>query len=309
MVTTEASGTLHLPSTWKRFSALMIDGIIFSLPTLIGFALGLFRMTGGELILPWVPYFFSAVVTISFHFFCLIHWSRTPGKMLFGLYITDAQTLKTGLSAKQAALRMLGGFLCVPFSLAPLAYAFFRTDRRQLSDLIAGTQVMQEAPRKNPPKIRWIIGGLLVVYFFITGTMTFLSTIKMLKFSAEGISISLAAPEAAPAAKSVKPAPEAAKTPAPALAPVQAAAPASAKAEAAAPSATFATPDPKLMTHQPSPPIVAVSEPKPLAKLALDNDVAAKPSATRSKIHRTADLRYCLDLLSYEAIAKCAGEE
>ena len=198
MITAEAPLTLHLPSTWKRFLALLVDGAIMTAPTGLGFLFGVFHVTEHELIFPWIPYIFCLLLVIGFHFFCLKHWSRTPGKMLLGLYITDAQTLKPGLTTKQIALRVLSGFLCLPFNLAPASYALLRADRRQLSDLIAGTQVMQTMPRKKLPKVRWIMGGVLVAYFSVVGVLNFVQTAKTLKFSVDALSMQLPAPAEKP---------------------------------------------------------------------------------------------------------------
>jgi len=82
------------------------------------------------------------------------------------------------------------------------------------------------------------------------------------------------------------------------------------------PSVTAIAPEPAkpvpavpIQTYQPpSATVAAVSEPKALATLPRDNERAAKSSAKRPKRYGPTDLRYCLELQTYEAIAKCAGE-
>ena len=181
--------TLHLPSTWKRLGALFIDGLVLGLPTGFCFLVGIYRIGENEVFFPFIPYILSAVAALGFQFYFLKKFSTTVGKMALGLVVTDAKTLRPGLTTAQALLRLFSGFLALIFSLAPMAYALVREDRRQISDIIAGTQVMQKTPRKKAPKKRWIIGSVVMVYFVFMGPYSSYNSWKSLRWHDGGFSM------------------------------------------------------------------------------------------------------------------------
>lgn len=107
------------------------------------------------------------------------HKNATPGKMLFGLKIIPVAADRLDLSWTQVVLRRATEMLLgLPFSLAPQAVAFFRPDRRQLADLVAGTRVVQGSSRGKDAKPRWILGSLCIIYFGLTGISKFLMTAR-----------------------------------------------------------------------------------------------------------------------------------
>lgn len=109
-----------------------------------------------------------------------------------GLYIVDFKSQRPGLSNRHIALRLLSGMLAVPLSMAPQSFALFRLDRRSIQDLIAGTQVLRDRPRKVPPKVRWLLGSILTMYCVWTG-LSGLAAMKRYSFTREGMSVDLLA--------------------------------------------------------------------------------------------------------------------
>lgn len=77
---------------------------------------------------------------------------------------------------------------------------------------------------------------------------------------------------------------------------------------ASAPEPAKPVPAAPVQTHQPPSVTVAAADQKALAKLPRNINSAVKKPASRPKRHEPADRRDCLNLLSNEAIAKCAGE-
>lgn len=184
--------SLFLPSTSRRVFALGIDGLILVPLILVVMLLLGARMSLSEVRIPWAALIANIVISFSFQIFMLKKYSATPGKIAMGLKVVDAETKKPELTLQKAVLRVLSGFLSYPFSLAPQTVALFRLDRRHLLDFIAGTQVMQNIPRPKPPKQRWIIGSILVLYFAAMGVLGVLNTGRTTDITAAGLVIPMA---------------------------------------------------------------------------------------------------------------------
>lgn len=91
---------------------------------------------------------FYAYFVLSYRFM-----SRTPGKWVMGLYVVGYDGRRR-LSWTRCLIRGFVQILSPILSLIPQILALFREDRKQLADLLAGTQVMQKSPRMRPPRIR-----------------------------------------------------------------------------------------------------------------------------------------------------------
>lgn len=185
--TENTPAALHLPNTWPRFCALMFDGLLIFLLYIPFYFANQIRIDRTEVFMSWT--FVAAITTVVFlfQFIFLKKYSRTPGKMLFGLYVVDIQTQLPKLDNRQVIRRILAGLLSLPLAMAPQALALFRLDRRSVLDLFAGTQVLRDRPRKSPAKIRWILGGIIVLYSAWSG-LRGVFDMKNYNFTREGMS-------------------------------------------------------------------------------------------------------------------------
>ena len=178
---------LYVASTWRRFGAVLIDFLFLS-----PFSLNLYfslEVRDGAILFHWIPYGMVCGFALAYNILFLKFKSRTPGKMILGLFVTDAFTHEARLSWKQCILRTCSFYsLTLLVGLASQTIALFRLDRRQTADLIAGTQVMQDRERKHPPKKRWVIGSILFLFYGISGLLS-ISKWNQWHFTREGVSI------------------------------------------------------------------------------------------------------------------------
>lgn len=146
---------LYLASTWRRLSAFALD-LVFA---------AVLGLTGWYLTGQWF-----VVALLSYGYFVLSYrlLSRTLGKKLLGLYVMGYDGRRK-LSWTRCFIRGAVQLLSPILSLIPQILALFREDRKQLADLLAGTQVMQKRPRMRPPRIRRRIA---VTWIFIFLSLT-----------------------------------------------------------------------------------------------------------------------------------------
>ena len=145
---------------WIRFVAAIVDALIlwvftFPVSLLSGFislALGFAATTepapgifSGPLILFQIlSYFINAIIWIGYFAFFYQKKGGTPGKLLFNMRVVDSNT-GANLNLKQTILRELIGKVLSGLLLG-VGYliAAFRSDRKALHDLLAGTQVLRK---------------------------------------------------------------------------------------------------------------------------------------------------------------------
>lgn len=157
-------------STWKRLFARSVDGAIsyvFFIPVGLNvvwsfFAKGSFDIRLNVFLLCWLMAFLYEVVFVWL-------FGATIGKWLFGLRVVHATSSTRRPSLIQSALRNLANQLSFFLSWAPFCVAFLRYDRRHLADWLAETRVVQSTPRLVPPRIRWIVGPLLIWFLAQSG--------------------------------------------------------------------------------------------------------------------------------------------
>lgn len=113
-------------------------------------------------------FLFFLVLPAIYELIFLALFSQTPGKKLLGMWVLSAKNCQA-LDPMQIVKRAVFGRLSLIFSLAPQAAMFFRYDRRHWVDLLAGTIVVQEVPRAEKPKMRWVLGLFLVFMHFSEG--------------------------------------------------------------------------------------------------------------------------------------------
>ncbi|HUP58482.1 MAG TPA: RDD family protein [Bdellovibrionota bacterium] len=139
----------------RRFVAMFIDGVIsniilFPLMTVITVMLmPMMRSqdSGEKMMGVLIQYAFQFVFWVAFTA-AYSGWfyrnkGATPGKLLLGLRVVDAQT-GTYLGLRQTLIREVLGRIADTLTLGiGLLMAAFREDKRALHDLIAGTQVLR----------------------------------------------------------------------------------------------------------------------------------------------------------------------
>jgi uncharacterized RDD family membrane protein YckC len=179
----------YVASTYRRVGASIVDAFLWIVPMSLFFLLGYFRFDSNGIFFSIIPYLALVLFAFLIEFFFLFRFSQTPGKMLLRIYVVDAKNHSAKLTATQALIRTLCRNLYVLFSLAPAVIALFREDRRQLLDLIAGTQVVQKENRSSAPQKRWIIGSFFFCYFFVGSLYNLINTFKYVEFQSDGIYI------------------------------------------------------------------------------------------------------------------------
>lgn len=156
---------LYLASTWRRLGAFALDflfGGVLSLSVWF-----LLKDSSADLSLILSCLIFYAYFVLSYRFM-----SRTPGKWFLGLYVVGYDGRRR-LSWTRCFIRGFVQILSPILSLIPQIMALFREDRKQLADILAGTQVMQKKPRMWPPRSRkklamgWILLFILITIIFI----------------------------------------------------------------------------------------------------------------------------------------------
>lgn len=169
--------TFFTASTTRRIFAYMIDQLVISLLMLPVSLQMFFALSGDGVAEISIWLLVSCGLLVFFYQWLFLYFfGRTIGKFFLGLKLVSIHGNDLGFL--QAGIRALSDQLSLFFSLAPRALAFFRIDRRQLSDLVAETQVVQDFPRLLVPARRWIFASFCVIYFSISGFLTLYKTIQ-----------------------------------------------------------------------------------------------------------------------------------
>jgi uncharacterized RDD family membrane protein YckC len=179
--------TLYPADTGVRIRAAFIDGVSYILLVVPFFFLFPFYQKEGMVTYPWALLLSAALTAFAFKVACLKMWSASLGKLYLGLVVVKHSTHEK-LSWRESFLRPLANLFLASFSIAPEAFALLQKDRRQLADLMAGTQVMQRKSRKRPVSVRWAWGILLVAFFGATGLFGTIQSARTNVYSAAGIS-------------------------------------------------------------------------------------------------------------------------
>ena len=142
---------IHYAGYWRRFLAFVIDVMFFA-----ALSYGLMYLLYGQAYFEWlkdsagmletyatwdgvINNFLPVAITVV----CWVKLMGTPGKLLFGCQVVDAET-RNSITWGQALLRYIGYFV----SLLPLGLGFFwiAVDKRKqgFHDKIAKTVVIRE---------------------------------------------------------------------------------------------------------------------------------------------------------------------
>lgn len=138
----------HYAGFWIRFAASLVDSVI--LIVVLGVPLALifgvdsmdFNATDPGLVVNLIQYVVPVALTVWFW----VKYLGTPGKMLFGLRIVDANTGRA-LSTPQAIGRYLGYYVSlIPFMLG-FIWVAFDSRKQGFHDKLAGTVVIYGSPK------------------------------------------------------------------------------------------------------------------------------------------------------------------
>ncbi|QPG34951.1 RDD family protein [Vibrio europaeus] len=155
----ELSSEVVLASRWSRFGATSIDVIIsmaFNIPIILYTDIGarLISLQALSITDVLLSAIYSMIAYILCHGYLLHKKGQTIGKYVFGISIVNMKGeligfpkiyLKRNLPVGMAAyIPFIGGYL----PLADMLF-IFRKDKRCMHDLIAGTQVVSVAVKKD----------------------------------------------------------------------------------------------------------------------------------------------------------------
>ncbi|MFL5814039.1 MAG: RDD family protein [Bdellovibrionia bacterium] len=162
-----ASQPGYVASTWKRLTALFIDGSILMLFWLPSVSFEHFKE--GEIRFSPVLAAVALLMGPIYSSVMLKRFSRTLGKMAMGLTVVDRETGEARLTWNQVLSRTVPQFLTFNAVNAFLAVALLRKDRRHVFDLLADTRVIQANPRESEPSKRWVIGLIGILFCGYSG--------------------------------------------------------------------------------------------------------------------------------------------
>ncbi len=164
----------HFPSTWRRISAHLYDQFyIVLLQSPVWIAVIMDFHNSDKIRISWPYLIYIVFISLAYEILSLYFYSATLGKWQMGLRVLSRHS-EGELGVDQAILRVLVSRLSFYLGWSIFALAFFRHNRTHLADWIAGTQVVSTKPRKSRPKIRLVIGTVLVL---LTGTESIKSSI------------------------------------------------------------------------------------------------------------------------------------
>ena len=180
-----------VPRTSSRLWARLIDSVLILAFT--GFCAGseILDYVGSDRW--WYSWpFLAGLILVPICYESLSYWccGRTFGKWVFGLRVVPTADRNAALSLGQCFSRGLGYQLCLFFSWAVVALAFFRPNRTHLADWIAGTRVISQSSGVASARVHWFWGFILVVLFAWSGWREAHFLFRNLVLRQGGISVS-----------------------------------------------------------------------------------------------------------------------
>jgi uncharacterized RDD family membrane protein YckC len=175
---------VYLPSTWRRLWAFLIDQMVSMVMYLPFF--GAFRqlvLTDNEVSLSIIQLGLMLLIPAIYEFVFLALMQATPGKWFMGLKVVPCNNADAKLELGHCLLRPLVGRLSLLLSWAIYAVAFFRYDRTHLCDWVAETRVIQFKPRAARPRVRWMLGLLLMFSHGYEGLSSASHTLQQINWS------------------------------------------------------------------------------------------------------------------------------
>ena len=182
-------------STTRRWFALWIDSFVLSLLSIPVFLTWNWRefVVGGALLLSWGILITWAMGGFLFQAVFLKWKAATPGKLALGLRVVPIDSRQTVQTAKlewsHATLRSLAAYLNWIAGLVFVAPALLSPHRRTAIDLIAGTRVIQATPWAHPPRARWVLGSLAILFSLGSAINQWAASQQSFSVTREGIVI------------------------------------------------------------------------------------------------------------------------
>ena len=192
----EASENYLIPKVRIRLFAYWIDQGLSSVFYAPIFFIGLKAWFHHEdIFIPWKWLVLGVSLRLLYRWSFLYFLGATPGKMLFRLRVLSYPEKKS-LGFGQAWVRVFVDQFSIFFGLGPRALAFLRFDRRQLSDWVAETWVLQktEENRQAPESRRWVLGLGLCIYLSFAGLMQCYKVLQISDFDFKGWTVHSTSP-------------------------------------------------------------------------------------------------------------------
>ncbi len=134
---------------WIRFVAAVIDGVVITLLSYILQLPLLFVILSGKfgenvILTAQVVNALLGIVVAVLYLRTYVSKGATPGKMIFGIKVLNAQTGMHMTFGKTLLREWIGKFLSFLLLGTGFLLAAFRSDKRALHDLVAGTIVVRK---------------------------------------------------------------------------------------------------------------------------------------------------------------------
>jgi len=181
---------MTVASTFRRIMAHSIDemiGFIFAIPLLV--YLWRHASQGNGVLVTWKWLLGLWIAKMTYETLCIYVLQALPAQHFFGLKIMSTHRPELGLGLFQSFLRVLMGQLKYIFGPSIYFMALFHRDRQHLGDIIAETKVVQFSERTFEPKIRFILGSILVYFTLVANLSNAVEFISSNRVKKEGIII------------------------------------------------------------------------------------------------------------------------
>jgi uncharacterized RDD family membrane protein YckC len=190
-----------IPKTSQRFFARLTDQVIkffLEFPFWVQIFRAVFLDEGAVRIhLIWVAYF--VFIRLCYDGLGCFFFGATLGKYLFNLRVVNRDHSDHRLGLAQSFFRAIASELSFFLSWALYATLFFRYDRSHWIDLWARTRVIsmqgESDFQRHRPKIRWMIGSLMALFFLISGLERAGTIISGLSLSDNYLEIEIMSPD------------------------------------------------------------------------------------------------------------------
>lgn len=181
---------MHVASTMRRVSAHAIDelmGFIFWIPLIV--YIWRHSNESPSLMISWKWILGLWVARMTYEILCIYVLQALPAQRFLGLKIISIHRPDMELSLMQAALRVLMAQFKYVFGPAIYFMALFHPERQHLGDIIAETQVVQFGERTFYPKVRFILGSILVYSSLVTNLSKSIDFVAEGRIQKEGVTI------------------------------------------------------------------------------------------------------------------------
>lgn len=181
---------MHVANTFRRITAHATDeliGSLFWIPLLV--SIWKLSREGSEVILSWQWIGGLWIAKMTYEVLCLYVLQALPAQHFFGLKIMSTHRPELGLGLGQVIIRVLVAQLKYVFGPAIYFMALFHRQRQHLDDILAETQVVQFNDRAFEPKVRFVLGSVLVYFSLVTNLSKNMDLVSSGMIQREGIAI------------------------------------------------------------------------------------------------------------------------